>query len=245
MTDEKNNNDSLVPARKDAPASFKVKAVGLAAKKQALAAKRAAEGVPTEIEPSKAEHKVGIIFDDSASMSGTKINDAHAGTEEFLRSCNPSTTAIAIYPMNPEDGHSNVPLTTKMYAAAITVKTWEATGSTPLFHTLDEMMKSESLTRGIIFSDGSPNYDDERLMDAVLTKAVEKKLPVDTVFIGHDYDTHAIEIMKTIAERTGGIFLKFDPNKSNFRTAFKYLSPGYRAMLMDKSFVEKLQEGKV
>lgn len=240
MTEEKNNT---LPARRDS--TFKVKAVGLAAKKQALLNKQVAEGKVPECEPSKAEHKVGIVFDDSLSMSGKGITDAHAGTEEFLRSCNPSTTAITIYPMNPSDEHVNIPLTTKMYAAAVTIKTWDATGSTPLFKTLMNMLEAELLTRGIIFSDGGPNYDDEQLMETAIADAIKRKVPVDTVYIGNASDGHAVEIMKTIAERTGGVFLIFDPNKSNFRTAFKYLSPGYRAMLADKSFVEKLQEGKV
>lgn len=249
MNDDK--KDTLVPARKDAPASFKVKAVGLQAKKQALANKLKEEGRVAECNPKDATHKIGIVFDDSASMGGTKISDAHAGTEEFLRSCNPSDTAITVHPMNSEsrygghDSHKVIPLTSQMYAAAMSIKTFGAVGGTPLFLTLKEMLQAQPLTRAIVFSDGEPNYDDELLMDSTINIAVEMKVPVDTVFIGHQNDTHAIEIMKTIAERTGGYFLIFDPNKSNFRTAFKYLSPGYRAMLADKSFVEKLQEGKV
>lgn len=252
MTDnkdkEQSTNANLVPARKDAP--FRVKAVGLQARKQALANKQALEqDIP--VDPNKATHRIGILFDDSASMGGTKISDAHAGTEEFLRSCNPKDTAVAVHPMNVEgryygsDGHRKIPLTNKMYAACVSIKTFRAIGSTPLFSSLQDMITTENLTRGIVFSDGEPNSDDERLMDSVLTIAVEKGISVDTVFIGSKNDTKAVEIMKTIAERTGGIFMVFEPGKANFRTAFKYLSPGYRAMLADKSFVAKLEEGKV
>lgn len=254
MTDNSNNDKSnnLVPARKDSP--FRVKAVGLQARKQALANKQQLDGTAPaiiEIDPAKATHRIGILFDDSASMGGQKIADAHVGTEEFLRSCNPKDTAVAVYPMNEGNryygaaGHKKIPLTNKMYTACVTIKTFDAIGSTPMFQTLQTMLANESLTRGIIFSDGEPNSDDEKLMDSAIAQAIEKKIPIDTVFIGAEWDTKAIEIMKTIAERTGGIFLIFDPNKANFRTAFKYLSPGFRAMLADKSFAEKLQEGKV
>jgi hypothetical protein len=241
-TENENNKLSKVGA-------FKVKAIGLAARKQALAnkAREAGHEIP-DIDPLKAEHRVGILFDDSASMSGSKIDDAHAGTEEFLRSCNPRNTSVAVYPMNPsleEGGHRKIPLSNKMYTTAVAIKSYHAIGGTPMFEMMLEMLQNENLTRAIVFSDGAPNYGDEYLMPKAIQQAKEKQIPVDTVFIGHKSDTKAINIMQSIAEQTGGIFMIFEPGKANFRTAFKYLSPGYRAMLMDKSFVEKLQEGKV
>jgi Mg-chelatase subunit ChlD len=246
MTDNKNTEGKEGAALAKKPEPFKIKAVGLQAKKQALANKQQMDGSATSnilVDPSKATHKIGIVFDDSGSMGGSKITDAHAGCEEFLRSCNPTNTAVSVYPMNPEDGHAKISLTSKMYDVATAVKTYHATGSTPMFETLTDMLDNESLTRGILFSDGSPNHTNTK--EATITKAIEKKIPIDTVFIGYATDTYAIAIMKEIAERTGGIFMIFEPGKANFKTAFKYLSPGYRAMLMDKSFVEKLQEGKI
>lgn len=224
--------------------SFKVKAVGLAAKKQALAEKQRAEGKITEFDgkPEDATHRIGIIFDDSGSMAGSKIEDAHAGVEEFLRCCDPRNTSVAVYPMN-HTYNSIVLLTTKLYSVAQGVKTITAAGGTPMFDTAAKMLGYEKLTRAIMFSDGEPNNEFRK--EEVITLAIEKKIPVDTVFIGDASYTRAIELMREIAERTGGVFLIFDPNKANFRTAFKYLAPGYRAMLADKSFVEKLQEGKV
>lgn len=250
----KDNANAIVPAGEAAAKpAFKVKAVGLAARKQALAAKLAVTGQTLEINPADATHKIGIVFDDSASMSGSKIGDAHAGTEEFLRSCDPKNTAVAVYPMNRKDEndifgsayHTKVPLSSKLYTTAVAIKAYQAIGGTPLFRTLMDMLTGEVLTRGIIFSDGEPNYDDARLQDEAIALAVAKAVPIDTVFIGHKSDTRAVEIMQTIAEKTGGIFMIFEPGKANFRTAFKYLSPGYRAMLADKSFVADLQEGKV
>ena len=100
------------------------------------------------------------------------------------------------------------------------------------------MLRGNKLTRAIVFSDGSP---DSSYTDNVVATCRENKIPVDTVFIGNANDTIALNFMKKLAEDTGGIFMHFDPAKSNFRTAFKYLSPGFRAMLADKSFADKLQ----
>lgn len=241
MTEE---NNKLATTEKSKP-TFKIKQVGLAARKAALAEKQKETGIePIELKVEDATHRIGIIFDDSGSMMGSKITDAHGGTEEFLRCCDPRNTAVAVYPMNT-DYHTAIVLSTKLYNIAQGIKTFEAVGSTPLFETTGKMLKAENLTRGIIFSDGSPNWADESLKDEVIEQAISKKVPLDTVFIGSEHDTRAVTLMKEIAERTGGVFIILDPSKSNFRTAFKYLSPGYRAMLADKSFVDKLQEGKV
>ena len=52
------------------------------------------------ISASDAPEKIRIIFDDSGSMSGKKIQDAILGCEEFMRNCIPNTTAVAVHPMN-------------------------------------------------------------------------------------------------------------------------------------------------
>ncbi len=209
-------------------APFKVGAVGLAAKKAAIAiAKGETPATPAE----QMKDRIGIVFDDSASM-GSYITTAHQGVEEFLRSCRPNETAIAVYPMNS----FSYPLTKDLPMLAMRIKSIRATGGTPLVQTLGSMLVAEPLTRAIVFSDGGPDTKD-------ITAIVARKIPVDTVFIGNPHDTEAITFMRVLAERTGGVFLNFDPAKSNFRTAFKYLAPGYRAMLADKSFVSQL-EGK-
>ena len=52
--------------------------------------------------------------------------------------------------------------------------------------------------------------------------------------------------MRRLAEKTGGIFLKFDPAKGvDFKTAFKYLAPGKRLALMDAEFKRKLEAGEI
>lgn len=247
MSEEKDNNKIVKASEAASKPIFKVKAVGLAAKREALAAKQKESGVATmefDGPPEKAVHRIGIVFDDSGSMSGSKIEDAHEGCEEYIRYCDPRTTAISVYPMNPRD-HGAIALTTKLYSVAQGIKTFQATGGTPLFETTGNMLDNEALTRGIIFSDGSPNWNDETKKEEVIGKAKEKKIMLDTVFIGEKYDTKAIELMKWIAEQTGGVFIFLEKGKANFRTAFKYLTPGYRALLADKSFVAKIESGEI
>jgi hypothetical protein len=220
--------------------SFAVKTpVGLAARRAAVNAMEPARAA-TAINPMEMEHRVGIVFDDSGSMAGgwsgatAPIDNAHAGVEEFLRSCKPQTTAVAVYPMNA----AKLKLSSDLPSLAMLVKKIKATGGTPALSTLSQMITAEKLTRAILFSDGE-YYGYE--FDIVVAQCRAAKIPVDTVFIGDASEVKAIEDMQKLAEATGGIFLHFDPSKSNFRTAFKYLSPGYRAMLADKSFADKIQ----
>jgi len=244
--------------------AFTIKPIGLAALKAKATAAQAEAGALALLQPKptpeKVEERLGIVFDDSGSMGGEKIKDAHEGVEEFLRSCAKDKTSVAIYPMNAQPLH----LSLNLPALALLTKEIEATGGTPLVEVSKRLLTEESLTRMIIFSDGEAgdNYatggylydrdtsEKERSepIDEVITLAVSKKLSIDTVYIADQYDepdNKAELLLKKIASRTGGIYLRFERGKSNFRTAFKYLAPTYRAMLADKSFVEKLQEGKV
>jgi uncharacterized protein YegL len=217
-----------------APFRVGFKPTGLAAK---IAAAKAAPQVeperPKEPGPQDAEHRIGIVFDDSGSMFGKKLDDAKAGVEEFLRSCEKDKTAVCIYPMDGE----KLPLTLNLPALGILVKKLEINSSTPLRATLERMKKENALTRMIVFSDGIPDNDN--------LEGINKDFGiVDTVFISsYSYaGSKARTYMKTLAELTGGIFLEFKAGSSNFRTAFKYLSPGLRYMLADKSFVEQIQK---
>lgn len=239
------SENKIIPFEKK-PLPFKVKPVGLAAKKLQAEAKGEPRIDSVEAPPDTATHRIGIVFDDSGSMYGSKISDAHGGVEEFIRNCDPNNTAVAVYPMNEKEGIPKLSLTRKLYSVAQGVKQYQPTGGTPLFETLERMLSEEKLTRAIVFSDGSPNGGDVNYYkDIAIKSAIEKKIPTDTVYIGDRSDTTAVTLMQELAERTGGIFLILEPGKANFRTAFKYLSPGYRAMLADKSFVDKIQSGEV
>ena len=207
------------------------KLTGLAARKAAALAQAGIQEVAAPKTAAQMEHRIGIIFDDSSSMQHAQLEDAKAGCEEFLRSCEKDNTAVAIYPMNSEE----LPLNTNLPAVAIMIKAINGYGNTPLVKRTAKMLKDNNLTRAIIFSDGAPdNYNIESLL--------EKKIPIDCVYIPSDYvSSDAENFLKNLAEKTGGIYLRFERGKSNFRTAFKYLSPGLRHMLADKSFVDKLE----
>lgn len=209
---------------------------GLAAKKAAaetaLAKELIQEHVIKERAPEELEHRIGIVFDDSGSMHGSKLANAKLGVEEFLRSCNKDNTAVTIYPMNA----TGLKLNTNLPATAVFAKGINCGGGTPLLNTLKRMRnENPSLTRAIVFSDGQP--DNPNFSKFGVNR--DWGLVVDTVFIG----SYGEEFMRELAEITGGIFLKFDPSKSNFATAFKYLAPGLRYLLANKSFKDKL-EGK-
>lgn len=215
--------------------AFKIGApIGLAARKKAALATATENGEVITQKPNEMPERIGIVFDDSGSMFGSLMTNAHAGVEEFLRSCNPRTTAVAVYPMNEKA----MPLTTGLAVLSSLVTKLGPTGSTPLVETLESMLVKENITRAIVFSDGCP---DSSNTSTVVPTCRERKVPVDTVYIGSGDS----KFLEKLAKDTGGIYLVFSGDKSNFRTAFKYLSPGYRAMLADKSFVDKLQNGQV
>lgn len=227
---------------KKPPFKFTPKPTGLAARKALAQEQSKASGIPVEKQPHEMEHRIGIVFDDSGSMAGQPIKDAHEGIEEFLRSCEKDKTAVAIYPLNA----AKLDLSSNLPAVAIMVKSIKDSGGTPLVGKTKQMLYEQPLTRAIVFSDGSPTdyYDDSRNPCKNYLLVVEKGIPVDTVYIPDgSCDLRASAFMKKLAEDSGGIYLQLERGKSNFRTAFKYLSPGLRYMLADKSFVAKL-EGK-
>lgn len=192
------------------------------------------------IDPLSCPDRIGIVFDDSGSMAGQTIQDAYAGVEEFLRNCKPVQTAVAIYPMCS----TAMPLTADLIMLASKIKSIGGYGGTPLLRTLDALITKEKITRAVVFSDGQP---DNPNYDLTASRCREFKIPVDTIYIGDSssFGTEkAIQFMKNLADATGGVFMHFDPAKMNFRTAFKYLSPAYYAMLSDKAVITDIESGK-
>jgi hypothetical protein len=184
--------------------------------------------------------RVKIIFDDSGSMQGDKFKNAQAGCIEYMKNCAANKAAIGIYPLDCPP----IPMDTNLPVQAALVPLIKIGGSTPLFETLAKAQAEElKATRYIIFSDGEPDNTDQ--MNECINKAKAEHTPIDTVYIGPANASDAIDLLRKVAERTGGIFLIFDPNKVNFRDAFKYLSPGLRGMLTSGTFAKDLQEGKV
>lgn len=208
------------------------------------------------IKPEDAKDKLRIIFDNSSSMSGPKIENAKEGVVEFLKNCTPNSTAIAIHLLNSGyDEYSEslaLPLNIKnsalssdliMYASEIIDPSVQARGGTPLYTTIEAALSSVPIaTRLIAFSDGEPT--DTHNKTETLKHAKQLNIPIDTVFVSDGYqDQDCIRELKYIAEYTGGIFL--DLSKGNIKEGLKYLAPTKRLMLMDSSFKSKVERGEV
>lgn len=206
------------------------------------------------VEPERAKDIIKILFDDSGSMMGQKLEDAKKGSVEFMRHCGINQVAIGIYPFNA----SAIAPDTDLPDVGALTQHIKATGSTPMFETLNRAMKEEiRATRYIIFTDGQPNTNDK--MNELIEKAQADKTPIDTVWIAdilsytntnirgyrkvEEYPEYVL--LKSIADATGGFFLIFDRNKVNFAQAFKFLAPGNRLMLASESFRNDLQAGKI
>lgn len=232
---------------------IKIPLSGLAAKKAAFSSSAPlAESKPapkTPSSPKEAIDRIGIIFDDSASMiANNKLEDAKEGVVEFLRSCNPETTAVGVYTLN----YKGLPLSIDLPSLALQVKDLRAIGSTPILSKLRAMLGCK-LSRVVLFSDGEPtdiryeyaSYVNRDVKDLCI-QYKEKKLVIDTVYIVdlHHPNMEARNFLIYLAEATGGVFLEFEAGKSSFRNSFKYLAPAYRALLADKSFVDKIQAGE-
>jgi len=186
--------------------------------------------------------RIRIIFDDSGSMIGQTIKDAQDGCIEFMKNCEVNKAAVAVHPMNADA----IALDTNLPKLAALMPLIHDSGGTPMFETLQKAQAEEpKATRYIIFTDGQPNYNDLNMKESCISKAIEFKTPIDTVLIGLK-DSPEAHLMKEIADRTGGIFLVFERGKANFKTAFKYLSPGLRLQLMaDNSLKAKVEAGAV
>lgn len=235
MADEKNEivttNDKLAEKPKN---PFAARAVGVGAKIQAAQQSGA-------YDPLLKENRIGIVFDDSGSMAGKAIIDAKAGVTAFVTACNPNNTGLALYHF----GQHQYSLTVDLPAIDLLAQGLSPDYGTPIWHTLDQLINCEKITRAVLFSDGEPTdgHIKETHSEKILEQYVEKKIPIDTVYIGLETNARAMETMKYIAEKTGGIFMFFK-DTANFRKNFKYLAPAYRAMLSDGNFRKALEEGK-
>lgn len=234
-----------------------------AAKAKAAAASQALEKTPiAPIEFGSVEdavNRIRIIADNSSSMGTSKMEDAKKGIVECLRNGTPNKDAFAIHLLNSylnnwrqeESGselakciaNSTLEVDLIKLAIAVDSKNVVASGGTPLYERiLDAQAALPKATRYIAFSDGEPNNTINE--EKVIEQALRDETPIDTVFFGSS--DYAADIMKRLADKTGGIFLKFDPAKGvDFKTAFKYLAPVKRMMLMSAQFKEDLQNGRI
>jgi hypothetical protein len=242
---------------------------GVDAKKAAIEAARGSKANDAAlvrwINPSDCPERNRIVFDDSGSMGGY-IEDAKKGVVEFLKNCTPNQTAVAVHFMNSGD----IKLQSDLIQLALDIQSKRlSTGSTPFFNTLRLALEARpTLTRLVAFTDGSPTdrltgagdfelspfsrYGRNQLWiqsaDIIIKIAKnivpDKVIPIDTVFFGSFDSINEIKLLRYLSDATGGIFLHFDPAKINFKTAFKYLAPVFRAQLTDGSFRAAVESGK-
>ena len=201
---------------------------------------------------ANAKERIIIVADDSGSMDGLPMQQQKKAIAAFLGVCNPIDTAVGITPMNRE--RINLTLIHPMILSKTAGWPDHGGGGTPMFKALEQAL-SQNPTRVVLVSDGEPMdqnaleakeneewhsrryYDNDGGLDLknyevnkVLKQYQEKKLKIDTVYIGEESSTSAVQEMRAIAELTGGMYIFFREGES-FAKQFKYLAPAYYAML--------------
>lgn len=222
-------------------------------RKIGLHAKLAEARSTPAVETSELPNRIVIVFDDSGSMHGPAIENAKKAVGAFLRNCNPSDTAIALYPLCAEKR----PLTNNFPAIDMMKETIQATGGTPLYTTLTEAIDKEKLTRAVVFSDGEPtdehhsstNERGEQLLkgrtikDDVVDRYIKEAIAIDTIYIGREGLPGYTEL-KWLSAQTNGIFMHFT-DSSILAKSLKYLAPQTRLMLMNEEIKAKVERGEM
>lgn len=218
MADEKivNTNPSSISTGKKL--GFKMSP--LQARVQAAAA---AESRANKREATAMPNRIGLMLDVSGSMAGEKMDMLRLAARTFLEQCSSEDTACAINTFEPS---LRVSMSTDHFTNATLCQNLHDMGGTPMADAMFDMLHNEPLTRGVLVSDGQPNNTEQAYNAARDFK--EAGIMIDTVHIGEG--SGGEECLKTIAEITGGKYIKFT-DVTSFGRSFKYLTPGYRAML--------------
>lgn len=190
-------------------------------------------------DPLTMPNRMALMLDCSGSMSGEaesyertttsskkKIDCLRDAVTTFITTCSLKDTAIAIETFGENDNHSRLALTTFGPILMTTAMGLEAHGCTPMHEAMQFVIKAYSVTRGIIVSDGVA--DAPSMCKEYALEYKEACIPIDTVHIG--MSTSGEELLKEIAELTGGKYIKFT-DVSAFSKSFKYLTPAFYAQL--------------
>lgn len=205
---------------------------------------------------TKYPNRIVLCIDDSGSMSctmagGDTLVEANhpesrmvmcrKACEEFLNVCDSRDTALGMYTISTGREY---PLTNLYIPLLGYIRGLEASGGTPTTSTLDKIINKEKVSRVVLVSDGESgalawqDFDSvgrkfQPNTQVVLDKYKERKVPIDTVFIGNagDEECSGAQEMKLIAEFTDGLYMFFKSGES-FRSKFKYLAPAFRGMLV-------------
>jgi len=189
-------------------------------------------------------NRLGMMLDISGSMgclnanATTKIVYLQRAYTAFIEMINYDDTAIAVrtFPFYPQDEGVRVllsrrsislPLSSNPLTLAAVLPYLIPAGGTPMHDALKFIIEEVPLTRGILISDGEADGGHSRALYEA-SKYVGAEVPIDCVHIGSS--TGGENLLKKIAEMTGGIYIKFT-NVEAFSQALTYLTPRYRAML--------------
>lgn len=191
-------------------------------------------------------NKIVLALDCSGSMAGESIQILRDASDAFVSECLDGSTAVGMqsFPRGTE-----VPLLDDELSLKLQIYTLKASGETPMYEALTKLPENYKMTRVVLISDGAPtDWQEgetlEELKDSrVLRHYIQNKIPIDCVHA--DRSSYGEEILKNIAEATGGIFVKFD-NMKNLTKGLKYLSPKRRLMLTSgQAQIEGAREVKI
>lgn len=207
-----------------------------------------------DVDPKTVPNRLGLIIDDSGSMGIEGMNNAHLAVKGFTNNCNPLDTSIAIYPLNKDAQR----LVCDYDLVNLYVSGLQATGGTPIYGKLTDLITKEDITRAVLFSDGSPTDSSILSSDnnevnswgskpkevaiGTIKKYTDKEIPIDTIFIGIE-ESSGYKEMKKIADLTNGTFIHFKDTNS-LSTGLKYLAPKYRALLANPDIKARIERGE-
>jgi Mg-chelatase subunit ChlD len=180
-----------------------------------------------EVDPLTRPNRIALMLDASGSMGGKKNDALRQACQGFVSACNFADTALAIETFGAEP-EIRVALTTQHPLLLMTVMSIPAHGGTPMSQAMDYVLNSYSITRGVIVSDGQPDSETAAYACAEAYKAGD--IPIDTVHVSDGGGTSGEDVLRRIAEMTGGVFIKFT-DIASFAKSFKYLTPAYYAQL--------------
>jgi Mg-chelatase subunit ChlD len=195
-------------------------------------------------------NRIVLLLDCSGSMNSMvtktqrRIDILKDAVLDFASSCQlgvDSAIGIKTLPDN-----QTLELETGLHKVHVFSAILEPTGGTPLQEFVERVAREFPLTRAIIVSDGQatdwhPRYDtDEEGSDKGLVEEVKKskaiepylemQIPIDCIHISEDESGE--ELLKAIAEATGGIFIKFKDVGKLLR-GLRFLTPAARLRLTD------------
>lgn len=189
------------------------------------------------IDPTQCKHRVAIILDDSGSTAGECWANEVKAVEQLLLSSNFEETSYLLQKLN--EGLVS-PLLCEYDKIKQKLPNFTS-GGTPLARAMTLVLNFD-ITAAIIVSDGEA---DDRL--TALERAedfVKRGIKIDTVYVQSlSKDTEAMETLRTIAQKTGGIFMTFE-DQEKFSKALAYLNPATRHLLEDKKVRLMLGSGE-